>query len=443
LASNKFVRQTLFYIPTQIYGLPLFGFGILLAVWAIGSVALLVYLVRKQGFNADTKAYLPVLALLGVFIYALPSVVGEEQGLPIRGYGVMLLLAVSFSVALLVHRAKRRGYEPELILSLSFWLFLAGIFGARVFYVIEYWQPQFHKETMAETLKAVLNITQGGLVVFGSLLGGAIAGLTFARVHRLPALALGDLLAPSLVLGMAIGRIGCFFNGCCFGGECDLPWAMQFPWGSPPFAQQVEQGKLSLHGLRFRGAAEDPPIIDSVEQGSLAAEAHALPGQRVARISAQAPESDRVREWNIKSIADAQAALLHISGEGTEIRLDVVDSGDTAPHRVEWIIPAALPRSIAVHPTQIYSAIDGFLLLFLLLAYEPFQRRNGALLALALTLHPISRFLLEVIRTDEASMFGTGLSISQLISVVALAGAAILWAYILLQPPRAVESPVA
>src|SRR4029079_15885832 len=112
-------------------------------------------------------------------IYALPSVVGEEQGLPIRGYGVMLLLAVSSAVALLVHRAKRRGYEPELILSLAFWLFLAGIVGARMFYLIEYWQPQFHKETLAETLKAVLNITQGGLVVFGSLIGGAVAALIF------------------------------------------------------------------------------------------------------------------------------------------------------------------------------------------------------------------------------------------------------------------------
>ena len=99
------MRQTLFYIPTQIDGVPLFGFGILLAAWAIGSLALLAYLVRKQGFNSDTKAYLPVLGLLGVFIYALPSVVGEEQGLPIRGYGVMLLLAVSSAVALLVHRA--------------------------------------------------------------------------------------------------------------------------------------------------------------------------------------------------------------------------------------------------------------------------------------------------------------------------------------------------
>ncbi len=79
------MRQTLFYIPTEVFGIPLFGFGLLLAVWAMASVALLVYLVRKQGFNADTKAYLPVLGLLGLFIYALPMIVGEDRGLPIRG----------------------------------------------------------------------------------------------------------------------------------------------------------------------------------------------------------------------------------------------------------------------------------------------------------------------------------------------------------------------
>jgi phosphatidylglycerol:prolipoprotein diacylglycerol transferase len=423
----------LFYIPTEIFGIPLFGFGLLLAVWAVANIALVTYLVRRQGFNADTKAYLPVLALLGIFIYALPMIVGEERGLPIRGYGIMLLLAVTSAVMLLVYRAKNRGYEPEMMLSLSFWLFLAGIVGARVFYVIEYWE-QFQKETLTQTLAAVFNITQGGLVVFGSLIGGAIAALIFIARHRLPVLAMGDLMAPSIVLGMAVGRIGCFFNGCCFGSACELPWAVQFPFGSPPHIQQVEQGKLTLHGLRFKGANEDPAVIASVEPGSLADRAGLVPGQQVARVLAQTPESERLREWKIDNVSDAMAALFHLRDTGTRVHLRVKSDNDSPLQTVVWTLPADLPRSIPIHPTQIYSAIDGFLLLFLLLAYEPFQRRSGELLALLLTLHPISRFLLEVIRIDEASMFGTGLSISQLISVVALAGAVALWVYILRQP---------
>ncbi len=428
------MRQTLFYIPIEVYGVPLFGFGLLLAIWAVAAIGLITYLVRKQGFNADTKAYFPVLGLLGVFIYALPLIVGEERGLPIRGYGVMLLLAVTSAVALLVYRAKKRGYDPELMLSLSFWLFLAGIVGARVFYVIEYWKPQFQKDTLAATLAAVFNITQGGLVVFGSLIGGAIAALIFLARHRLPVLAMGDLMAPSIVLGMAVGRIGCFFNGCCFGGACELPWAVQFPFGSPPHIQQVEQGKLTLYGIEFDGDSNAPAIVAAVQPGSLAHRAGVRSGQEITRVVAQPAGSERIRQWKIETVGDAMTALFHLRDAGAEIRLGLTNPSEPQEQTVRWTIPAELPRSLPIHPTQIYSAIDGFLLLFVLLAYEPFQRRSGELLALLLTLHPISRFLLEVIRIDEASMFGTGLSISQLISIVALAGAVVLWAYILRQP---------
>ena len=79
----------------------------------------------------------------------------------------------------------------------------------------------------------------------------------------------------------------------------------------------------------------------------------------------------------------------------------------------------------------------------MLLAYEPFQRRSGELLALMLTLHPISRYLLEEIRIDEALMFNTGRSISQLISMGALVGAVVLWGYILRQPRREVQPTMA
>jgi len=429
LGKLNFVRQTLYYIPVEINGVPLFGLGILLAAWAVGSVLLLIYLIRRQGFNADTKAYVPVLGALGLFIYALPSIVGEDQGLPIRGYGVMLLLAVSFAVALLVYRGKRRGFEPEMMLSLSFWLFVAGIVGARLFYVIEYWERQFQKETLLETLKAVFNITQGGLVVFGSLIGGAIAALIYVRKYRLSALAMGDLMAPSIVLGIAIGRIGCFLNGCCFGGVCDLPWAVQFPFGSPPHMRQVEQGKLTLHGIHFAGNGDDPAIISSVEPGSPAEKAGLKAGQEIDRMIALGENGQNARQWEIDNVDEAQGALLRIMGEGTELRLR-----ETGGRTFGWTLPAVLPRSIPVHPAQLYSAIDCFLLLFVLLAYEPFQRRSGELLALLITLHPISRFLLEIVRIDEAAMFSTGLSISQLISLAALAGAGVLWAYILRQP---------
>ncbi len=87
-----------------------------------------------------------------------------------------------------------------------------------------------------------------------------------------------------------------------------------------------------------------------------------------------------------------------------------------------WTIAGPPPRSPPVHPAQLYSLIDALLLCFLLLAYEPYKRRDGELTALVLTLHPISRFLLEIIRVDESAVFGTGMSISQNISIAHLYG---------------------
>jgi phosphatidylglycerol---prolipoprotein diacylglyceryl transferase len=107
-------------------------------------------------------------------------------------------------------------------------------------------------------------------------------------------------------------------------------------------------------------------------------------------------------------------------------------------------IPAVAPpaRSLPVHPTQLYSAVDGALLGWFLWAYFPFRRRDGELIALLLTIHPVTRFLLEIIRTDEPAVFGTGMSISQNISILLLACGAGLWWYLLRQP-RGVAWPLA
>ena len=162
-------------------------------------------------------------------------------GLPIRGYGVMMLLAVVAGTLLAAWRAKRVGLDPDLIFSLIFWMLVPGIIGARAFYVIEYWAATTGANyyagpggSLGALVGAIVNVTKGGLVVYGSFFGGVLGMLLFIRKHRLPLLALCDLMAPSMLLGLAIGRIGCLLNGCCFGAVCDQPWAIQFPAGTPP-----------------------------------------------------------------------------------------------------------------------------------------------------------------------------------------------------------------
>ncbi len=262
--------QTLFVIPRQVAGVDTFGFGWLLAAWAVGCVALVAYTTRRYGWGSEARGLLPAMAVVGLAIaFVLPGLI-EPSGLPIRGYGVMLLLAVLAGIGLSIHRARQVGLDPELIWSLGTWFFVSGILGARVFYIIEYW-PNFQKETWTETLVAMVNLTQGGLVVYGSLLAGGAALLVFLHRHHLPGLAFADLIAPGVVLGVGLGRIGCFLNGCCYGGITDVPWAVQFPIGSPAYVDQASQGKLYVHGLIFEGRGSDRPVIAEVEPDSPAA----------------------------------------------------------------------------------------------------------------------------------------------------------------------------
>ncbi|NUQ64082.1 MAG: prolipoprotein diacylglyceryl transferase [Pirellulales bacterium] len=411
--------QTLFYIPNEIGGVPVFGFGLLLALWAIGSVVLLAWLGWRQGWNADTWGYVPILLLIAAAIgFVLPRLT-EPEGLPIRGYGVMLLVALVAGTGMAAYRGRRLGIDPELIFAMAFWLFVPGILGARLFYVVEYWRD-FSRPTIGGTLIEILKVTEGGLVVYGSLVGGFLGLVAFLAKHRLPMLAMFDLLAPSVVLGMAIGRLGCMLNGCCFGGVCDLPWAVRFPAESPPHVHQVQHGETFLYGLKIQGPPEAPPVITAVQPGSPAEEHGLKAGQTITAINARA----------VQTVEDAQWALLKAHRHASQ--LSVATQG--ARKSAVWPITPPPPTSEPVHPTQLYSALDSLLLCLFLIAYHPFRRRDGELFALLLTLYPITRFLLEIIRTDEASVFGTGLSISQNVSLIVLAAAVGVWIYVLRQP---------
>ena len=94
------------------------------------------------------------------------------------------------------------------------------------------------------------------------------------------------------------------------------------------------------------------------------------------------------------------------------------------------------PRSHPVHPTQIYGSIGALLICLLLLAYDPFRRRDGELWALMLTVYAVTRFLEEVIRTDEPPILGTGMTVSQNVSLLLLLAAMGLWYYVLRQPGK-------
>ncbi len=414
------MRQDLFIIPHEWLSLPVFGWGWLLIAWAIASLVLLAEQGRRSRSFADAMQAVPMLlAVAVVIVVVLPRLeattpAGQPIGLPIRGYGVMLLLAVLAGVGLAARQARQMGVHPDVIYSLAFWMFLGGIAGARLFYVFQYWD-RFVREDVLATLLAMVNVIPGGLVVYGSLIGALLAGGVFLRLRRLPVLAMADLVAPSLALGLALGRIGCLLNGCCFGGVCEQPgWCVRFPESSPPYAHQRAHGQL--HGFRVGAEGKGAvPTVRVVDPSGPAAVAGLEPGAVIRAIDG-------------RPVTQLAQATGHLSVAGPRLELET-DRG-----HVTIALDALPARSRPVHPVQLYSAINAALLCLLLWAWYPFRRRDGELFAALLLIYPITRFLLERIRTDEPGQLQTHLTISQLVSFGLVALALGLGLYLIRQP---------
>ncbi len=179
--------------------------------------------------------------------------------------------------------------------------------------MIEYWDS-FRRGTFLETMINIVNLTQGGLVVFGSMLAGGAALIVFIYKNKLPGLALADLIAPGVVLGVALGRVGCFLNGCCYGGISDLPWALCFPAGSPAYIDQGLRGEVFVQGLMFQGSGADAPVIVAVEPGSQAEQAGLKPGELVTMVGEQPVGSvEMAQHCAIANLRHGQASLAHTS----------------------------------------------------------------------------------------------------------------------------------
>jgi phosphatidylglycerol---prolipoprotein diacylglyceryl transferase len=164
-------------------------------------------------------------------------------GVKVFGYGAMLVLAFLSSTWLAYWRAKRERLDPEVIADMSFWLFLFGLVGARLFYCIEYWGDDI------KSLWDVVQYWKGGVVYYGGIIGGVAAFFVYRWLRPFPLRPYMDAVAPAIAIGTLFGRLGCFLNGCCFGDICQLPWAVSFPQHSPPWAQQYRLGQIGPNAL--------------------------------------------------------------------------------------------------------------------------------------------------------------------------------------------------
>lgn len=138
-------------------------------------------------------------------------------------YGLMLALAYLCGIVWAIYMGKREGFREEVILDLCLVGLIASVIGARLAYIVFFWDSY-----RAHPWEALM-IWKGGLVFQGGLVLAILAVWFEISRRKLPLLKLLDIAAPTTAIGYAIGRIGCFLNGCCYGIECDLPWAVRFP----------------------------------------------------------------------------------------------------------------------------------------------------------------------------------------------------------------------
>lgn len=148
----------------------------------------------------------------------------------ITSYGLAACIGFLLAFYLASARAEGEGWHPEIPIDCYLIGTILGIVLARLVYVGTY------PESFLRDPLLVLQIWRGGITYYGSLVGAALGTLGYCLYHRLPVGEVTDLFSPFLALAHAIGRVGCFLNGCCYGVATELPWGVVFP-----------QDRLHLH----------------------------------------------------------------------------------------------------------------------------------------------------------------------------------------------------
>jgi phosphatidylglycerol:prolipoprotein diacylglycerol transferase len=141
----------------------------------------------------------------------------------LRWYGLILAIAAVVGIWLAAREAERKGFKKNDIYDAATWIAVAGLLGARLFYVIDHWSDQF-----ADSPISALFIWQGGLVIWGAVLVGLLAIAILAWRRRWPLLRLLDAFVPGLVLAQAIGRVACVITGDTVGPSTSGPFGLAY-----------------------------------------------------------------------------------------------------------------------------------------------------------------------------------------------------------------------
>ena len=308
---------------------------------------------------------------------------------PIFGYGLMLFLAFIACTWLAGRRGERVGIKKETIQDFAICMFIGGLVGARVFY--------FFAELKRWPVSAweFISIWEGGLVFYGGVVGALVAYalLYFISLRKkgISTLKLADVVAPSLAVGLALGRMGCFLNGCCYGqvacADCPV-YAVHFPLSAPARYALVDAGVQTAAGFTVDEAYRDPGVrVDKVDPASAIFAAGLRSGDIIE-------EADGMKITEAKDLTKYLGDFKKWPQGKTDLTLKVKDKENQEKTFT------AYPRTVGLHPAQLYETISMLIVLLLLLAYEPFKTRDGQVMVLMMLTYAIHRYVNELLRDD-------------------------------------------
>lgn len=150
----------------------------------------------------------------------LDPIAFEVFGIAVRWYGILISIGMILGTILAIRESKKLGWDENLIIDFIIIMIPTAIVGARLYYVIFNWSYY------SGDIMKMINIREGGLAIHGGVIGGVIAGIIYTKVKKIDFFELADIIAPSLILGQAIGRWGNFINQEAHGGPTNLPWGI-------------------------------------------------------------------------------------------------------------------------------------------------------------------------------------------------------------------------
>jgi prolipoprotein diacylglyceryltransferase len=430
------MRQVLFYIPLKADrlpgNLPLFLFLLLLGL-GLGLIAWLISRrVQRPALREGLRGAALWLAGFGVVSAAVVYFGADKlpSGLPIYGFGMMLFLAFIICSAVAGRRAQGEGVAAEHIQDFTIWVFIGGLIGARITFLVSE-RPEL---SFREMLEQIYKIWDGGIVLYGSVIGAlvgyAIAYVFIFRKYHLSTLKLADIVAPSIAIGLCLGRLGCFLNGCCYGQvacpTCPV-YAVHFPLSAPAREGLVDQGYQTPAGFTL---AKDQPHdygvrVDEVDPRSLAYEKGLRPRDVIVKVNDRPiQEEDRMTPIDVL----ARAMVYSWPRGETELYLTVkhADGGQ------EVDLPPIAPKTLGLHPTQLYEVVSMSLMFLVLTAYYPLRRREGQVIAVMMAGYGVHRYLNELLRDDPRPK-----GFESYTSVFLVVAGILLWAYLQTRPAPA------